>query len=161
MAATRTPLPPHLAARYGERGTPWYVLALVGLAIAGFVAAFGLAAYSQVRPGVEWKLLAWDDSAPDHVSITFEVRKGADVRVSCVLRAQDEGRADVGYAVVVVPQGNTYDQVRYELATNTPAYVAEVLGCSDGDVTRTVPPPQFPPGIAPPPQPWQPAGAAS
>jgi hypothetical protein len=149
-------LPPHLQARYGVRGRSPLLWAVIGLVAVVFAGAVGLAGYGIARPRVDSSLLAWNDVAPDRVDVTFDVRRGEAEDVWCVIRAQDEGRADVGYAVVPVPRGSTYRQVTYPLRTLAPAFVVELLGCEAGQPPDRVPPPQFPPGVAAPEQPWTP-----
>ena len=147
-------LPPHLQARYGVRRTPWWAFAAIGLVIAGFVAALAYVAYNLVAPGVQPKLLAWKVEGRDRVDVTFEVRRSDQADVYCVIRAQDETRTDVGYAVVPLARGTTYVQETYPLRTIAPAYVVELLGCEAGQAPTRVPQPQFPPGVVPPEQPW-------
>mgnify|MGYP006277721491 CR=1 FL=1 len=151
-------LPPHLQARYGVGRRPWGAYAIAGLLIAGFLAALALVAYNVLSPNIQPKLLAWKVMSPDHVDVTFEVRRPAEDDVYCVIRAQDESQADVGYAVVELPAGTPYEQQVYPLRTLAPAYVVDVLGCQAGGPPQRVPPPQFPPGVVPPAQPWTPAG---
>ena len=107
-----------------------------------------------ISPKVTFTLLAWDDLSADRVDVTFEVRRSAEWDVYCVLRAQDESRTDVGYATVPIPRGSTYVQQTYSLRTIAPAYVVEVLACEAGAPPERVVPPQFPPGVVPPDQPW-------
>ncbi len=149
-------LSPAMAERYGVRPTPRWVVALVVLAGLGFVAAIGLVTLRLIAPSVQYRVLAWNDVAADHVEVTFEVRRSEFQDVVCVVRAQDEQRIDVGYAEVTVPRGTTYEQVTYPLRTLAPAYIVEVLGCAAGGPPR-VTGPQFPPGVVPPPQPWTPS----
>jgi hypothetical protein len=69
----------------------------------------------------------------------------------CVIRAQSETHADVGYATVTISPGREYVRATYPLATSSRATAAEVLGCEVGDAPR-VDPPQFVPGTTNPPQ---------
>ena len=149
-------LPPDLRARYGmDRGIGWGLLLGVALAVA-FVSALSFVAFNLFAVRVQPQLLAWDVVAPDHTSVTFEVRRPIGADTYCVVRAQDERHIDVGYAVVVLPGGGDYAQTTYQLHTLAPSYVVEVLGCAQGSAPDSVIPPQFPPGVVPPPQPWQP-----
>lgn len=147
-------LPPDLRARYGlDRSNRW-VYVLVAIPIAGFVAALAFVAFNLVSPGVQYDLLSWRIVGPDRVDVTFEVRRSSDADVYCVVRAQDESRADVGYAVAALGRGTSYVQETYPLRTIAPAFVVEVLACEVGQPPQRVPPPQFPPGVVPPEQPW-------
>ena len=149
-------LSPQMRQRYGlDRRNPWPVILGVTLAVA-FTAALAFAAYNVLSPALHPKLLAWNVIGPDRVDITFEVRRSASADVYCVLRAQDETRADVGYAVVPLARGTTYVQETYSLRTLAPAFVVELLACAAGEPPARVPPPQFPPGVVPPEQPWTP-----
>lgn len=150
-------LPPDLQARYGvgRRTRLPLIAGLIG--IAAFIAALAFVTFNLVSPKVTYKLLAWNDVAADRVDVTFDVRRSQEWDVYCVLRAQDESRTDVGYAVVGIPRGTSYEQVTYPLRTLAPAFVVEVLACEAGAPPERVVPPQFPPGVVPPEQPWTPA----
>jgi hypothetical protein len=149
-------LPPDLQARYGiGRRSPLPIIGAV-IGITAFIAALAFVTFNLVSPKVTFTLLAWDDMTADRVDITFEVRRSAEWDVYCVLRAQDESRTDVGYAVVPLPRGTSYVQETYSLRTIAPAYVVEVLACEAGGPPERVIPPQFPPGVVPPDQPWTP-----
>lgn len=149
-------LPPHLQVRYGVRSTPRWQVALAILVVASFVGAIAWVAYTIGRPQIQYQLLLFNDIGSDRVDITFEVRRGAGQDVYCVLRAQDARRIDVGYAQTAIPRGTTYAQETYRMRVLAPATFVEVLGCEAGGPPTRVPPPQFPPGVAPPPQPWSP-----
>jgi hypothetical protein len=150
-------LPPDLQARYGIGRRPW--LAIVGgvIAAAAFVAALAFVTFNLLSPQVTYEVLAWDDVSADRVDVTFDVRRAPEWDVYCVIRAQDESRADVGYAIVPIPRGTSYAQLTYSLRTLAPAYIVEVLACEAGAPPQRVVPPQFPPGVVPPEQPWTPA----
>lgn len=152
-----TALPPHLKARYGEGRTSRWVIVLVTLVIVGFVCALAFVSFTLLSPKVEFKLLAWRGISPDRVDVTFEVRRSEEADIYCVVRAQDEQHIDVGYAVVPLPRGTTYVQLTYPLRTLAEAYVVDVLACEAGAPPTRVLPPQFPPGVAPPSQPWTPS----
>lgn len=156
--AQRSPdqLPPDLRARYGlDRGVRWGLVGAVILVVA-FIAIAAFVARGLFAERVEGRLLAWNVVGPDHVSVTFEVRRSTGADSYCVLRAQDSRHVDVGYAVVTLPSGTDYVQQTYQLHTLAPAYVVEILGCSASTPPDRVTPPQFPPGVVPPVQPWTP-----
>ncbi len=77
---------------------------------------------------VQSRLIAWDDVAADRVDMTIQVRRPEADDVTCVLRAQDVNRIDVGYAEVVIPAGEPQVLLDYSLRTIAPAYTAELLG---------------------------------
>lgn len=147
-------LPPDLQARYGvgRRSRLPLIAGIIG--IAGFIAALAFVTLNLVSPKVTYELLAWDDVSADRVDVTFDIRRSEEWDVYCVIRAQDESRTDVGYAVVGIPRGTSYVQTTYSLRTLAPAYVVEVLACQAGQPPERVVPPQFPPGVVPPDQPW-------
>lgn len=149
-------LPPDLQARYGVGRRPWLAIAagIAGLIV--FVVALAFVTLNLLSPKVTYEVLAWNDVSADRVDITFDVRRSEEWDVYCVIRAQDESRADVGYAVAAIPRGTSYAQVTYSLRTLAPAFIVEVLACEAGAPPERVVPPQFPPGVAPPEQPWTP-----
>jgi hypothetical protein len=153
-------LPPDLQARYGvgHRSPLPLIAGLVG--ITAFIAALAFVTLNLVSPKVTYDLLAWNDIAADRVDVTFDIRRSEEWDVYCVLRAQDESRTDVGYAVVGIPRGTSYVQTTYSLRTLAPAYVVEVLACQAGEPPERVVPAQFPPGVVPPEQPWTPPAGA-
>lgn len=140
-------LPPHLEARYGRRRTSPIVVAIGLLLAVAAVGALAMIGWRVANPDVRHKLLTWrivDDARTD---VTFEVRRAGSAAVTCVVRAQDGKRQDVGYALVALPaDGRSYVQLTYPLATNGRAYVVEVLGCGVGGAPRDAATPQFPPG---------------
>lgn len=150
-------LTPELQDRYGIRPTPWWLYTGIGVVVVAFVGALAWVTYQLGSDDVQSELLAWRVVSNEHVDVTFDVRRSADSDVYCVIRAQDQTRADVGYAVVSMPRGTTYVQQTYPLRTLAPAYVVELLACSSGAPPERVLPPQFPPGVLPPEQPWTPA----
>ncbi|MFY9330407.1 MAG: DUF4307 domain-containing protein [Candidatus Nanopelagicales bacterium] len=150
-------LSPELRDRYGIRPTPWWVYTGIGVVVAAFISAIAWVGYQLGSDDVQSELLAWNVVSAEHVDVTFDVRRSADSDVVCVIRAQDQTRADVGYATVNLPRGTTYVQQTYALRTIAPAYVVELLGCAAGGLPDRVMPPQFPPGVLPPEQPWEPA----
>lgn len=149
-------LPPDLQARYGVGRRPWFaIVAGVAGAIA-FVVALAFVTLNLLSPQVTYEVLAWNDVSPERVDVTFDIRRSEEWDVYCVLRAQDESRADVAYTVVAIPRGTSYEQITYSLRTLAPAYIVEVLACEAGTPPERVVPPQFPPGVVPPEQPWTP-----
>jgi hypothetical protein len=145
-------LSPEMVERYGLNRTSvtsrivTYTLAMCFAVVLGYVA------YQITRPGAEVSLISWKVVAPDRTDITFQVKTGNDDPLTCVLRAQDQSRADVGYATVQIKPVDGQIATTYSLRTAIPSYTAEVLGCGDA----SVPGPQFPVGVAAPSQPWTP-----
>jgi len=145
-------LPEHLKLRYGIRRRR-AVPVLIGVLIAGVVSgSLAYASFRQQNPSVSAQLLAFDVVSPTQVNVTWELSRGPELTSYCVIRAQDEQRTDVGYAIVTVAGGTTYEQPTYPLVTNGQAVLAEVLGCANSKEMR-VAPPDFPPGVKIPDQP--------
>lgn len=147
-------LSPDMQARYGfNKGHKARNAIVIGV-VAVFTAVVAFVTVSLSQNNIQFRLLVWNDLPPDRVDVTFEVRKPKDLAVVCVVRAQDSNRIDLGYQEIPIPAGSSFEQVTYSLRTLAPAFTAELLTCvRQGEVTR-VPGPQFPPGIAPPAQPW-------
>ncbi|HBJ72610.1 MAG TPA: hypothetical protein DDY88_02590 [Actinobacteria bacterium] len=115
-----------------------------------FALVLGFVAFGVTRPQADFNLLTWKVLGADRVDVTFRVHAVDDNPITCTLRAQDQSRADVGYAQVEVTPVDGSATVTYPLRTAIPAYTVEVLGCGD----QAVPAPQFPQGVVPPTQPW-------
>jgi len=119
-----------------------------------FAVAIGFVTFSMSQKSIQFKLLTWSIVSAERADLRFELRRIGSDAVDCVVRAQDSQRVDVGYSVIPIPSGKDYVQMDYSLRTLARAYAVEVLTCVlSGEPTR-VPGPQFPAGIAPPPQPW-------
>ena len=140
--------------RYGFNHTNYLRTAAISLLTLGFLAVVGFVNFSMSQKSIQFKLLTWGVESPERVDLRFEVRRIGSDAVDCVIRAQDSTRIDVGYSLITIPSGVDYAQEDYSLRTLAPAYTVEVLTCvKSGEPTR-VPGPQFPAGVAPPPQPW-------
>ena len=145
-------LPDDLKARYGVGRTRWGLIVTIAIVVVVFALVFVYTTFMLGKGTVQSRLLTWHVVSPDHVDVTFEVRTTGQDSVNCVVRAQDSQRADVGYATVPIAFTDGYAQLTYPLRTLAPAYAVEVLTCDSG--TLQTPGPQFPPGVAPPAQPW-------
>ncbi len=144
-------LSPAMAARYGVGRTSRGLVAVIVAVGAVFLAIIGVITWRMATPGVQADLLRFTVVSGTRVDVTFEVRRDSVSSTVCVLRAQSERHADVGYATVTITPGREYVQATYPLATSSLATTAEVLGCGVGEVPR-VDPPQFLPGTTNPPQ---------
>ncbi|HET8970295.1 MAG TPA: DUF4307 domain-containing protein [Candidatus Nanopelagicales bacterium] len=140
-----------MRARYGRqpRGR-WARALIIGAAVVALVAA-GIGGWLLANPAVTASLLTYQVVSGQRADLTFEVTRPTSQPVTCVIRAQDEARHDVGYATVTVPAGPDYVHAGYQLATRARAVVVELLGCDVGGAPE-VAAPQFPPGTANPPQ---------
>jgi hypothetical protein len=144
-------LSPELAARYGVGRTSRALVVGIVALVTVFLAVVGFVTYRLATNGVQSTLLRFTVVSDTRVDVTFDVRRDEVSDTVCVLRAQNEKHADVGYATVRITRGRTYVQPTYSLATYARATTAEVLGCSPNDPPR-VDPPQFLPGTTNPPQ---------
>jgi hypothetical protein len=140
-----------MAARYGEGRTSRVLLTVVAVVVAAFLAVVGVITWRLATPGVQSTLLRFVVVDDTRVDVTFELRRDSVSTTTCVLRAQSESHADVGYATVTISPGREYVQATYPLATSSRATTAEVLGCAAGEAPR-VDPPQFVPGTTNPSQ---------
>ncbi len=144
-------LSPAMVERYGlNRRSLAGRIITISLAVA-FAVIFGFVAYEVTRPQVDYSLLTWKVLADDRVDVTFRVHAVNDDPLTCTIRAQDQSRADVGYAKVDVTPVQGSATVTYPLRTAIAAFTVEVLGCGD----QAVQAPQFPEGVIPPSQPWR------
>ena len=144
-----------MADRYGFNQKKPLQTVIVAVVVLVFVAALGFVTFSMSQKSIQFQLLTWSVISPERTDLRFEVRRIGNEALDCVFRAQDSKRIDVGYSVVTVPSGSDYEQVDYSLRTLAPSFAVEVLTCvPTGEATR-VPGPQFPAGVAPPPQPWE------
>jgi len=142
-----------MQARYGMDRRPIGTWIAATVLVIAFVGALAFVAVGVTGNPIEFRLVSWSVAGPDRVDITFSVNRPADADVTCVLRAQDDNRIDLGYAVAEIPAGRTDELITYPMRTVAPAFTVELLGCSV-DGLPGVAPPQFPPGVVPPEQPW-------
>lgn len=147
-------LSPEMARRYGLDRTPIVARLVSIVVIAAFAGVLGWIGLSMTT-AVKTRVLTWDDSARDHVTVDVEVQREGTAPLECALRAQDRTHIDTGYAIVDVPAGSDTVQWSYALRTIAPAFTVEVLGCAPPGELR-VAPPQFPPGVVAPSQPYRP-----
>ncbi len=141
--------------RYGLDKRPIGRWIAVGLVVVAFTGALLFVARGLTSNATTIRLIQWKIQGPDHVDITFQATADPVKPLTCVVRAQDKNRIDLGYATVTIPPdpGGNIITKTYPLRTIAPAYTAELLGCEAGATPR-VPAPQFPPGVVPPDQPW-------
>ena len=142
---------PAMGARYGVGRTSRGLVAVVVAVVAVFLAVIGVITWRMATPGLQVDLLRFVVVDDHRVDITFEVRRDTVSDTVCVVRAQSDRHADVGYATMTITAGSAYVQPTYPLATSSRATSADVLGCAPGAAPR-VDPPQFLPGTTNPPQ---------
>jgi hypothetical protein len=128
-----TALSPELAERYGAGGRsrrPLVVALAVVLAVAlgswlTWVMLF------QSRPEVTSQLVGYEVQGEHRATATYSVvRRGADVRASCLLRALSDDHTVVGELTVPVTSGPTSVQITSTVRTVREAGSVQLLGCS-------------------------------
>jgi hypothetical protein len=140
--------------RYGLDRNPWPSRIISGLVLLGFAGILVFFAMRLTAAPITPRLLLWQQLADDRLDITFDVNKPAGMAVSCVLRAQDADRTDIGYATTELDAAPGYQQATYQMRVIAPAAYVEILGCGPTGEPLRVPPAAFPPGVAAPTQPW-------
>ena len=146
-----------LAARYGtSKGTDRRVGVVVAVLAASLAGYLWWAFFVGANPAVSAKLLTYDISSDTSVTVIFETktRPGLAGPFTCVIRAQDSQRIDVGYALYDVRPTNGDKRTNtWTLTTRKPAQFVEVLACDTGTARPAkAPAPQFPPGVRAPEQ---------
>ncbi|MQM25441.1 DUF4307 domain-containing protein [Glycomyces albidus] len=125
--------------RYGRRREPSRRRPAVTAAFtAGVIAAGAVAAWllteSYGQDELSERLLAYDDSVPGQVEITFEVYKPAGEGATCAVRSRDLAGAEIGYAEVEVPaDASTHVEMTYVLPVEGDVNTGEVLRCWQAD----------------------------
>lgn len=148
-------LSPAMVERYGLGRRSWPVRLLVLAVLALLGGALLWAGTSMAGRSVGYRVLGWEVAGADRVVVDFEVDRDPNGPIECAVRAQNMSRIDVGYAIVSIGAGQGPIRVSYPLRTLDRAVAGEVLGCAAAGTLR-VTPPQFPPGVSAPEQPWRP-----
>jgi hypothetical protein len=119
--------------RYGRRREPqprrrWLVFTLAAIvAAAGLAVAWQL--YVQYGPQeYEPQVQRFYNVTDDGITVDFVVRKDADQRATCSVRARSASGEEVGLAQVDVPEGSEAF-VTYRLATSDRPVTVEVPAC--------------------------------
>jgi hypothetical protein len=146
-----TALSPAMAARYGVGHRSRGLVVVIVTVTLVFLGVIGWITWRMATPGVQSSLLRFTVVSDARVDVTFDVQRDSVSDTVCVLRAQSEHHADVGYASVRITPGRDYVQTTYPLATSSRATTADVLGCS-ATGAPSVDAPQFLPGTVNPSQ---------
>lgn len=146
-----------LEARYGtSRTTDRRVTAFIAALAVALAGYLWWAFFVGANPPVTAQLLTYNITSESTVSIIFETttRPGLQGPFTCVIRAQDDQRIDVGYALYDVrPTNGAKRTNQWTLTTRKPAQFVEVLACGQGrERPAQAPAPQFPPGVKAPEQ---------
>jgi len=137
--------------RYGIRPRSRALMVVTAAVVAVLIGLVVWAGWQLANPPVQARLIGYRVISDTSTEITWEVRRSAEATVYCVVHAQDSRRRDVGYATVTVPAGTDYVQPTYRLTTLRRPVAAEILGCGT-DPNPIVEAPKFGPGVLPPPQ---------
>lgn len=135
-----------LRARYGLDRNPWPRRSAVAIAVAVYLGAAVFAAVMLSRgAGIEGSALSWR-AGPTSVAVDVQLRGTSTTAVTCVVRAQDATSTDIGYREFRFDSAPRTETVR--LPTLFRASSVSVLGCAPEGEPLSVPPPDFPPGVA-------------
>ena len=131
-----TQLSPDLATRYGapRRGRRPVVVAVAAVLLAVGVVWVGWVVLFHSRPEVTSQMVSYDIGGEHRASATWTVvRRGADVRASCLLQALASDHSVVGELTVPVASGRTTQTQTSTLRTERRASTVQLLGCSTPD----------------------------
>jgi hypothetical protein len=141
--------------RYGLSGRSPVRLLLPAAVILAFVGALAFVTTMLLtRETASGQVLTWTAVSPDRVDLTLRITSSGRDDVTCVVRAQDRTMIDVAYVAIPLTPEQQATLVPYSLRTLARAATVSVLGCATGGLPQGIPPPQFPPGVVPPDQPW-------
>lgn len=163
MGVTRNKIPPHLYDRYGIRPRPWRLIAAAGALVVGAAGYLLTSIGGNIAAGGEVTLLVWAKMPDNSVSLSWSVHRADNASVTCVIRAQDSDRFDVGYAVVRVKDTAGTPQFRTRIFARGQIFAVPTPVCEPVEPdSSNVPGAHFRPGLLPPAQrdglaaPWQP-----
>ena len=138
-----------MAARYGNDRSHWPTTFIASVAVGAFLAT-GLWAVLQLSDEpFEATVLRWQAQGERVVSVDLEVRGTSDQNVRCAVRAKDGSASDVGYVYVTFDEAPVTRSFRIPTVAQTAS--VEVLACAGGERELVAAPPDYPPGVAPPP----------
>jgi hypothetical protein len=140
-----------MAARYGTDQRSTGLRVLVTVVVLVFLSLVAAITWRLASSGIQSTLVRFAVVSDTRVDVTFDLVRDGSVETTCVLRAQGDDHADVGYATLQVTSGRDELQVGYPISTASRATAAEVLGCANGSTPR-VDAPQFLPGTVNPSQ---------
>jgi hypothetical protein len=130
---------PDLAERYGapsRHRRPLLVAGVALLAAAGVAWVVWVSVFHS-RPEVTSELVGFDVAGQHTATATFTVvRRDADVRASCLLRAVAADHAVVGELTVAVDSGPASSSVRSTVRTERRATSVDLVGCTAPDQSR-------------------------
>lgn len=160
MGVNRKNIPPELHARYGISTSQKYVLPTVASFLVVVVGVLLFIIGKDLNAGGDVRLITWQSVSANQVELTWSVQRNDNQSVTCVLRAQDNERFDVGYATVKVRNTNDNPTIVSRLNLRGPLTAVVEPECQAGEA-RTLVGPHFRPGLLPPAQteplraPWQ------
>jgi hypothetical protein len=156
----RKRVPAHLHDRYGIRPRNKPLIAFIGLAALILCVYVFVTVGQRVNTSSETRLITWETQSEKSVVVTFSVYKPQDEQLLCVLRAQDEDRFDVGYALARVDYPSKRPTFTVTLNTREEAFTVTQPICDYADSPALIGS-HFRPGQLPPAQagglfaPWQ------
>lgn len=147
----RKRVPVHLYDRYGIKPANRALTAIGALIAIVLMTYVFTSINSRVTAAPTSRLISWQVITPLTVEVKFSVSGTVDTPLVCVIRAQDEDRFDVGYALARVDHplaDATFDVV---LATRENAFAVPTPICETSDSPGLLGS-HFRPGLRPPAQ---------
>lgn len=138
-----------MAARYGDDRSRWPTIAIASVAVGAFLATALWAVLQLSDEPFQATVLRWQAQGQRVVQVDLEVRGASSQNVHCAVRVKDGSASDVGYAYVVFDKAPATRSFR--LPTVVQAASVEVLACAGDRGELIVAPPDYPPGVEPPP----------
>lgn len=150
VAAERnSDLDARMAARYGTDRSRWPTLVIASIVVAAFFGTAFWAVLGLSDQPFEGTVVRWQAEGQRVVRIDMEVRGSSDQDVVCAVRAKDASASDVGYAYLTFTESP--DTRTFRMPTIVQTSSVEVLECASADQDLIATPPDYPPGVAPPP----------
>lgn len=138
-----------MAARYGDDRSRWPTFLIASIAVGVFLLTALWAVLQLSDEPFEATVLRWHTEGQRVVSVDLEVRGASDENVHCAIRAKDGSASDVGYVYVTFSEAPVTRSFRIPTVIQTAS--VEVLACAGEGEELVAAPPDYPPGVAPPP----------
>jgi len=115
--------------RYGSQRPSLLLTAVVGTVVVLFLGWVVWAAAGQADQPVRWRTTGYSEPSDTSVVVEFDVFKPAEANVSCVVRALDVSKTEVGRATVPVVSDQPDVHIVYDLSVTSRPTAAEVSEC--------------------------------
>jgi hypothetical protein len=147
----RKRVPAHLYDRYGVKPANRPLTAIAAIAAIVLCSYLFTSINARVTTAPTTRLLSWQVITPLSVEVKFTVSGVLDTPLICVIRAQDEDRFDVGYALAKVERPMADPTFEIVLATRESAFSVPTPICETSDSPALIGS-HFRPGLLPPSQ---------